>query len=337
MVGDYLTYGSWGTYQLPKISGKWFYVDGRYGNAGYSGLIPTEPVLTLQQAYDKCTSGAGDGIIIVDRAISGTSYYTRLTKRIIWAKYGITVFGVSPGTVYNAGARVTSSATATADTLGALIYLTGRYNTFMNVSFINVVDCQTATAYQTAQHTAVQIGGDRNKFINCQFSAYDINDAGASTTTYAAYLSMLEMRASGDECVFKNCWFGNASYDVAGVAAAWIYLAGAAAQDSWEDCTFIQQSSTGTGFGAVKSGGATTINGILFFKRCTFGVWRANAHSNTVSSAWFIGTNPSTGIILVHNCMAFGFTHWSASNADNIVWTNNPAGAADGGIAVDGY
>jgi hypothetical protein len=322
-------------FNLPKIRGKWYFVDASSGNNYRDGLTKGTAVASLATAYGKCTSGAGDGIVILGRSISGTTNYTTLTSRIAWAKYGITVVGVGGGSTYNSQCRVTNPATASGgDSLAALIYVTGRFNTFINIAFTNTVDCQTYTAFQTAQHAAVQIGGVRNRFINCHFNAYDVNTAGASTNTYAAYLTTgVWLRVGSDETEFIGCYFGSSSYDPGNTVSSWIYLNGAAAQHFFKNCTFIQQVSTGTAFGAYESSGATVLNGIDVFEDCTFAVWRANTHAN-ICASWFIGTLPNTGNIVMRDCATCGFTALDATGGNELIWTNQPAANGAGGITT---
>ena len=78
---------------LPRISGEWFYVDPELGVDTQSGSI-NAPVKTLQAAYDLCTDGAGDGVCFFSRVTAGTTSSSPLYKKLTWAKYGITVFGV---------------------------------------------------------------------------------------------------------------------------------------------------------------------------------------------------------------------------------------------------
>lgn len=309
--------------ELPKIAGTWYYVDGKDGNDARTGLDKEHALLTLAVAYGKCTSGRGDGIVILSRTVSGTSYSITQTARLLWTKYGITVYGVAAPTAYFGRARITH--TSAADSLASLIYITGNNNHFINLNFYNSPENDGDPVSATAIVSAIQLGGVRNVFTNCHIYC--------APQSANAYKTDIEMRANSDECVFNNCSFGSSSYDAGNNAACWIYYGSTSAQRWYNGCTFLQQASSGTAFGAVENGGATYLNGIDMFNDCTFAVWRANTHA-AISASWFIGTKPNTGNIIMRDCAVFGFTALDAVGGNDCVWTNQPAGNAAGGIGV---
>ncbi len=314
--------------QLPKIGGTWFWVDPANGtdSSTLDGKCHDNAFASLTYGYNACTSGAGDGIILVSGAVSGSSNSSTMTTRIAWAKYGITVIGLAAPNAYFGRARVTH--TSAADSLVTLIYLTGQNNTFINIDFYNSPENDGDPVSATAKVSAVQLSGPRNAFINCHFNC--------SPQSANAYKSDLEIRVSGDETVFNNCFFGSSSYDAGDNAACWIHLSGATAQNFFTDCTFLQQVSAGTAFGGFETSGAATLNGIDIFKRCVFAVWRANTHAN-ICASWFIGTKPNTGNIGMLDCLTVGFTKIDAEADNDVVWSNQPAAAAGGGIGVATY
>lgn len=311
---------------LPKIAGTWYFVDACSGSDSYNGLTVDKPFLTVSAAYAACTSGRGDGIALLARTISGTSYSFSIGDgRLAWTKYGITVVGISAPIGYSSRARIVN--TTAGDSTAALVLLSGSNNTFINVYFCHEPNWTTHTGLRTTQISAIQISGSRNAFINCHFQC------APNVNTYAAYLSAINLRAGSDECVFDGCYFGSSSFDVGNTAASWIYLMGAAAQHRWRNCTFIQQVSSGTAFGAFETSGATVLNGIDLFEECTFAVWRANTHAD-ICASWFIGTKPNSGNIGLRNCLTLGFTALDAVGGNDCVWTNLPASNAAGGISV---
>jgi hypothetical protein len=335
MVGDYMTYGSWGVGNLPKIHGTWFYVDAKDGKSGNDGLTPLSSLPSLTSAYDKCTTGAGDGICIFSRTISGTSYPVDVgRKRIIWSKYGITVVGVSAGNGFFNRARVVYSTAGgasylSADTLEALIYITGQNNKFINVNFYNGPDVGTAAHDHSAVRlSAVQIGGPYNSFYGCGFMC--IPDSAT------AYKRDLELRKGSDYCYFKNCWFGSPTYDAGNNAACWIgyesetSAANASSHHIFDDCIFEQQEETGTVFTGVKLSSVYCLNGVDMFRRCTFTVWKQNNHAD-LADQWSGGSVPNTGNIGLQDCFSMGFTAWTTSTSSDFVFTNNAAAAVHGG------
>jgi len=311
---------------LPKIAGTWYFVDADDGNDNYNGLTPDKAFETVSAAYAACTTGEGDGIALLARTISGTSYsFSVGDGRLTWSKYGITMVGVSAPIGYSSRARIVNSTDG--DSAAALILITGSNNTFINILFAHEPNWTTHTTLRTMQISAVQISGNRNAFINCHFAC------APNVNTYAAYMSAINLRAGSDECVFDGCYFGSSSFDVGNNAASWIYLMGAAAQHRFRNCTFIQQVSAGTAFGAFETSGVTVMNGIILFEECTFAVWRVITHAN-ICASWFIGTKPNTGNIGLRNCLLMGFTAIDAVGGNDVVWTNQPASNAAGGIGV---
>jgi hypothetical protein len=323
---------------LPKIAGTWYFVDpdtttfyGRYTNDGktlktaFSGI---------DQAYDAVTDGAGDGIVLISRVTGSTTTSFIMPKGLVWAKSNCTIFGLASREGYNGRVRI--SVGSTGDSLAALFYFTGRDIEVDNVSFVNVVDCQTYSGMQTTQHGAIQVSSPHLHFVNCYFNAYEVNTAGSSINTYAAYLTPGVIRHAGaDECTYDRCFFGSSSYDPGNTACAWIYNDGADAQNFYNDCVFLQQVGSGTAFGGYKNSAITVLNGLDFFRGCTFGIWRASTHAN-IAATWMIGSTPTTGNIVMTGCTFFGFTHLQVQGAAT-VWTDKPAGAVDGGVTVSAY
>jgi len=332
LIGQYINYmrnanltqSDFSGLGLPKIAGTWYYVDADDGNNSYDGKTIATAFADIATAYAACTSGRGDGIVLLSRTISGTSYSFNLTTRLAWAKYGITMIGIASPNVYFGRARVTHSSSC--DSLASLMLLSGWNNTFINIHFSNNPENDGDPVSATAQVSAVQLAGNRNTFIGCHFYC--------APQSANAYKSDLEIRASGNETRFIDCFFGSSSYDAGNNAACWIYINGAAAQQFFDNCTFLQQVSSGTAFGAVECGGATYLNGVQIYKDCTFACWRANTSCHQLLASWFIGTKPNTGAMCLQNCLVVGFTALDATGGNDRVFTNQGASNAAGGIGV---
>jgi len=309
----------WYGMNLPRIPGTWYFVDPTSGNAAWDGLTKSTAVASIVTAYGKCTSGAGDGIVVMSRGTTtaGTSSY--LSATITWSKHGITVVGLCAPTWYNQRARIASASGVA--TLTSLITVTGNNNAFINLLFYNA-------HAGSAQNSTVKVTGVRNAFINCDFKG----------TPAAADAYKCDLWLSGaDETLFKHCNFGNASYDAGDNAACHVYIDGTTGngQNYFENCTSVAQVSAGTAFGVLKSGAATALNGIMIFKDCIFTAWRANTGDPALAT-WFIGTAPTTGTICVQNSGIFGYDEWDSAAGNDRVYVVNPTSAANagGGIAT---
>ena len=95
--------------QLPAIRGRWFGVD-PYGVT--NGDTPVEMGLaavytTLLDAYNACTTGVGDGIVLFSGGTGTSSQTTSYLKQsLAWSKSGITMVGLSSGTRLYGRARI---------------------------------------------------------------------------------------------------------------------------------------------------------------------------------------------------------------------------------------
>lgn len=289
------------------------------GSSSNDGLSPLTPLDSIVTAYGKCTSGAGDGIIVWSYGTTTAACTSYLSSSLTWSKHGITTVGVSSGAMYNNRARISQLSTAT---MYSLLDVTGNNNLFMNLSFVNGSDLSDA------QITAVKLSGGsaRNSFVNCDFKG-----TPASASAYKCDLWL----SNTHENTIAHCNFGNASYNAGNNAAAFIYLDGSSgnAQNTFENCTAYAQVSTGTAFGGLKSGSATSLNGANIFRDCDFVVWQANTGQPSMAS-WFIGTKPNTGTIVVRECSISGFDAYDATAGNDFIAVVGPADNAGAGVTA---
>lgn len=292
---------------LPPIVGSWFFVDGKDGDDDNNGRTAGQAVKTYDTAYGLCNDAEGDAICILSRSTNSTAYSATIAEGLDWDKNGILTYGVCAGGWYNQRARIAFTA-ATSDYY--MLKVSTLNNRWENVSFVNQNDLSDA------QVTTVKLsGGDRNAFVNCDFKC--------SPATASAYKCDVWLNDT-HENLFKNCNFGNASYDVGNNAACHVYMDGAAgnAQNLFDHCTSIAQVSTGTALGFLKGGSVTALNGTNIFRDCIFNVWQANA-GLTAMTSWYIGSNQNTGNIMIFCCGSNGYAAWdSAAANDNVVVCN---------------
>jgi len=315
-IEELRTYGT----GLPKILGQWYFVDPENGSNSASGKTIDKAVAELDYAYTLVTSGDGDGICVLSSGTTTGNTTSYLGTSIQWTKHGVTVFGVAAPTWYNMRARVADSAGV--DTLQYLITVRGNNNVFYNLTFANSPDTTEVI------HSAVKVTGVRNAFINCGFMC---SPASANANKVDLWLS------GADENLFSHCMIGNGSFDAGDNAACHIYIDGTTGngQNLFENCKTIQQVSTGTAFGCVESGSATSLNGLIIFDNCSFYTWQANT-GLTAMASWFIGTKPNTGQICLHQCGSFGFAEWDTVAGNDRVTSDMPTAAASagGGLAT---
>lgn len=311
-INDWLEYME-GLSGLPFIAGQWFFVDPTSGQSGASGLDPTNAVATIKQAYDLCTSGAGDGICVISRGITSAGTTSYLTAALDWTKWGITVVGIS-GSTFNSRARVSTSAA----NLAYLIDVQGSNNSFKNISFYNG---------GTTGAGGVKVSGGRNKFESCHF----MGGMGMTTATINDY--SLQLVGTGcEENEFVNCKVGNDTVDKTDIAGTELLLSTGTMRNRFYGCEFLSFRSAGTTAGMIKSAGGDSITRTLIFDNCFFQMYRDG--NITAEAAVFIGTVPNNGFIIFKNCFRHGFTDWAAVAATARVSSASVAATEAGGITI---
>jgi len=295
---------------LPPIRGTWFFVDPTSGLAANDGLSPGSAKASLKEAYDLCTSGAGDGIVLFSAGTDAAGCTSFLSAALAWTKHGITVLGVSSGVRQFNRARIANAAAVV--NLAYLIDVSGSNNRFENLMMIN-------EGTNAAAIGCLKVSGARNAFVNCHI-------AGAVGSASIATKYALTITA-GEENFFKDCTFGTDTFAHGNHADAEVILAGACARNVFEGCHFLSYVSAGTAHAAVKLDTTTGGRGTMF-KGCVFN----SITSVTTPAAAFI-QNGANDKVIVAASSAFNFTAWGLPG---VVYANMPtsAAAAGGGLAT---
>jgi len=314
-AAEYVSSGAYLKQQLPYIHGTWFFVDGKDGADTRSGQDPSAPLLTLLAAYNKCTTGRGDGICLFSRSISGTTYSFSMTESLLWSKYGITVIGVAAPTAYFSRAKIVAG---TAN-LVYLINVSGQNNTFLNLFIANEGTANTCIGN-------VIVSGNWNYFGGCHLLG------GVSTVPAAiANCASLDLRSS--ECVFEGCTFGTNSTLMApasGVSAPILFSTTQQGQNLFRKC-IIRTKMTGNVVGGINIQGAATMNGWTEFDGCIFTNWYSGAA--TAGTKLVVGTSQNDCGILLHSCSQVGWAAWSVLAQKVYVGCSAETAAGAGGIA----
>lgn len=295
---------------LPFIRGKWFFVDPLSGASTNDGLTVYTAMDNISTAYTACTDGAGDGIALLSRVVSGTTTSSELAAAITWSKSGITVFGVGARSGYNSRARVVN-ATAL-DDAPVLITVSGTNNHFENIYLIN-------EGTDNAAIGCLVVTGARNSFYNCHFS-----QNGGTRTPQA---TDNDMTISSSECTFDRCFFGHNNRLRSGAANGNVILGVSTTQLGqlyFKDCYFLSYSATST-HGAIKIANAATLGGYVVFDRCKFINW--NSGAQTALSTIIIGATPNNCGLLLDRCASVGY---QAVGANDDTWFTTAAASAAG-------
>lgn len=199
---------------LPFINGQWYFVDPTDGSNTETGRTVVKAVADIQTAYGKCTSGAGDGIVLLSRGTTSAGTTSYLDVPLLWTKHGITVVGRAAPTWMGQRARIANKERTT----GSLI----------TIAFVDTAGVYTITDSAEGFVTAGFVVGstievDSTSNTNDGSYTIEIVEAGtltvtesvttetavtAGATTIKSYQAQL-INVSGANNVFMNLHIGN--------------------------------------------------------------------------------------------------------------------------------
>lgn len=337
-----------GTGGLPSIRGKWFIVDPYKLTAADGGIDGS--FSTLQEAYDACTSGYGDGILILSGGTGTASQTTSYIKYpLVWSKHGITVVGVgapvrqfqrvriSNKVVTTTSVAVAMAATAKTITRASGSFVTdgwevgmlgkfdasgtnsGRTFTVVAVSALVItVDTSEVLDETSTSHTLtsympnmISITGSNNSFTNIHI-----------THTGAVAQDVNALKVSGARNYFRNVHAGVGVADANTTVTYSLHLA-AAQENTFESCVF--------GLDTVDRGGQATYDILLTgaVARNEFHYCRTTRHSSTGTGCLAVYADTTTGgrPTLFQNCV---FTIWNTAGGNaNCSYMFGSTGACD--------
>jgi len=271
--------------------GTWFFVDTGDGSDDADGRSVAHPLATLEAAYDKCISGRGDGIAYFCPADASSSNSLSVTHTLTWAKWGITLFGMSKGCGYMSRNRITTStitttATLTVPTAGLTItraagsFITdgwvvgmqgicagGHTDTFtvsavealtLTISVAITASAGGITSITSYIPTMIDMTGSNNCFMNMYI---------ANEGTQA--LSLVGVTVHANRNKFENCHFRAAfTTNTLSVADGCPVLIDTASETEFKHCWFGDNNAVRTAAqGNVR---CTGVQGQNFFEDCYF-------------------------------------------------------------------
>ena len=289
-----------------------YYVDAVYGSDGHDGKRPEKAMLTLLAAYNKCTAGQHDVVVL----ISGTSGLT-LDAAFIWAKDYTHLVGMCAPVQEGKRARIFA-----ASDLAAPVFFT-----------ISAQGCIFKDFYifhgpdEAAALGNVLVTGERNYFENVHF-------AGAGHATNAidgAYSLGLN---GGGESRFKHCQFGLTTVDAATGVRAVALIGGYPPRVVFEDCFFGITASNAGAMIVEADDGAWCIEYMLF-KDCIF----YNCAATAINTAFELPTvDTNNQIVMLVNCTRSpGIDDWEDSAKAIVFCGGMPdqgAGTSQGDMVV---
>lgn len=282
---------------LPYV-GTVFYVDPTAGLDTNGGKSQNDAFKTVAAAYNACTSGKQDVVII---APTGGSGRTTETTAITWAKRFTHLIGSAAPTAQDIRAGISFGA-------GGSLVISENGCLFKNLTFTSSEDIDET----------ISLTGDYNSFINCDFKGTS-NATSADSTPWRA----LNING-GQENYFGGCTFGADTF-TRGAANATVEFENASSRNVFEDCRFLMHADTAGTQTHVLFTGTTAIDRWIEFKNCTFYSFSIN-DGQAVTACMDLSAQSSTGHVLCTGTTTLmgGITDWEAAATGRIYmnrWT----------------
>lgn len=307
-------------YPFPT-QGRYIFVKPSTGLDGNDGSTPDQSVKTLVRALELATANQNDIVVFFAQGNTASATTDYQTSTLTWSKDMVHLVGVGPNGLITSRARISTTTTG----ITPLVNITANACLWMNIEVFHGV-----TSDQTGL-VAVQVTGDRNHFVSCDFK-------GGGTSTTADDTGMRSLKLSGAaECTFENCTIGLDTI-ARSVANYEIEFANGTTSDGcartiFRDCIIPTYSTTASrSFITVA---ADAIDRFVEFDNCKF-INAINSGATTMTEALSVanGTSPDGMILLSGNTYCVGATDWEANSESARVYitgaapTNNTSGLA---------
>ena len=287
-----------------------YFVNGDFGNDGYSGTSPQQCIKSLDVAYNKCAGGNNEIVYLIggSAAVSYSSAIASGGAGLLWSKNYTHLIGLNAGGMIGERSRITAGATS-ATLLTPMIEFRGKGCLVQNVEFAN------GGSHATSAAVSVLVTGARNAFVNCQISG----GLDATTAGNAACRSLVVSDAQGggaaDENYFNHCYIGLDTQSRTSTSSEVEFIGAGSTGIGrlvFENCVF---SSYGTGghFFLLYTG-TNAIDRFSLFRGCQF--INSSLSGGTAMTYAFSIASTIGGLILLSNCLLFGATNTSATKTD---------------------
>ena len=284
--------------------GSAYFVDSVNGNNGNTGKSMTKAVETVEKAYSLTKSGNNDVIYIVG---NGTAY--PLAAAVTWSNTFTHMIGLTAPIPYGNRARITMGAAMT-----SILTVSGQGNIFSNFQI------QHENSTGTSVDNTI-VSSNRNYFWNVGFAG------PLHATVGAAAYNELTLASGAQDNMFERCTFGQWTTVAASTTGYEIEFKGNNSMSYFKDCrifTYASSSSHVLVAAAVNLGGEAAL---VTFDGCQF------ANMDNDKTLTIAISEPTHGIILLKDCVAYNITDWS-DTTNSHVYGAMPAVNEGGGIAV---
>lgn len=292
---------------LPYV-GNIYYVDPSGGSDNNNGGSLTAAFATVAAAYNACTSGQHDVVLIVPTGGTGR---TAETTAITWAKRFTHLVGSSAPTAQDARSGISFGT-------GGSLSITENGCLFKNITFNGTTDI----------NVPVTVSGDYNSFVGCDFKGSLNDTTGDDTAARALYLN------GAQENQFVGCTFGADTF-MRSAANATVEFASAASRNVFDGCRFIAAIDAATAVHVLFTG-TSAIDRWVEFKNTSFYSFSAN-NGTAMTACMNLSAQTATGHVLLtgNTCMMGGITDWEASASGRIYMQPFTATTNAIGIAVN--
>jgi len=289
---------------LPYV-GNIFYVDPSAGDdSANDGSSQDNALATVAAAFDKCTSGQHDVIVI---APTGGTGRTSETTDITWNKRFTHLIGNAAPTVQDA--RAGMSFTGATGTPTSSITISENGCIFKNITLTSTADI----------NVFVTISGDYNAFLGVDFKGALDGTAGDDTASRALVLD------GGQENYFGGCTFGADTF-ARSTTNATVEFKTAASRNVFENCRFIMHADN-VGANHILLSEANSIDRWVEFKDCFFYTFWAN-DADKITHVIDAETQTTTAHInLTGNTVMEGADNWEAVDSGKVYAYNYTATA----------
>ncbi len=300
-----------GTLLHGPMQGDSYFVDPTNGLDSNSGRTMGAAKKTLEAGEDLLVANQNDTLYY----LAGSTGATLAAAGLVWDKNYTHLVGVAAPTNVAQRARIFLAA---ASVIPTMINISASGCSFRNFYAFHGVA-------STASLRCVTVSGGRNYFENVHVaglghSTGQADVAGAS----ALYLN------GAEENLFRDCTIGVNTISRS-AANSNLELVGAAASNSFENCTFLCQTDAATPL-FVECAAAGMLR-YAQFTMCRF-INHVENGSTTLTQAMSID-NAAGGLILLHRCMIVGAGNLNVADNGN-VWVDGAGGAGTGGRGIVG-
>lgn len=281
------------------------------GNDGNSGRKTTTALKTLPAALAKASADQNDIIMMYGEGDGADYCSDRQAAQLDWNKDFVHLIGIHAGGGISPRCRIAPVSGYTNVAPIFKVSAKGCRISGMQI-FMGVADATPLGA--------MSLTGNRNVFDRCHIAGigHDNNDIAG------AYSLLID---GGAENEFRSCLIGLSTIDRGTAANSEILVDGAAARNSFLDCTILSRLQHATNHPQVQLADATAIEDFLKFLRCDF----INLSTNYGFTNGGVFSLPllTQGFVIVKDSSGYGASKWDVNDRDRILISNSPIAIGD--------